>query len=92
MKTFLNTKSLSIFNFIIVTFFAASYLIYIYQIDFVIIGVFREMLTIPFMLAQIVFLFLSIRFLIAEKRFPFGLLLSVIALAICSVLTFGSFF
>lgn len=92
MKNFLNTKSLTIFNFTIVAYFAISYLIYIYQIDFVIIGVFRELLTIPFMLAQIVFLFLSIRFLILEKKFPFGLLFSILALAICSALTIGSFF
>ena len=37
------------------------------KIDFVIIGVFREMLTIPFLLAQIVFLVLGIIHLIKNK-------------------------
>ncbi len=78
-------------NFGIVAYFAISYLIYIYKIDFVIIGVFREMLTIPFILAQIAFLFLSLRFLFVEKKFPFLLLFSITALAICSLLTIGSF-
>ncbi len=68
------------------------YLFYLYQIDFVIIGVFRELLTIPFFIAQIVFIIIGIKFLLKDKRYPFIFLLSFVLLCICTVLTFGSFF
>jgi len=85
-------KILSIINFVIVDYFVAIYLINYYRIDFAIIGVFRELLTIPFMLVQIVFLFLGLRLMFQKKQFPFLFLFSFIALVICSAITIGSFF
>jgi hypothetical protein len=74
----LNSNILTIINFGITAYFLAIYLINLYQIDFVIVGVFRELLTIPLMLAELVFLFLSLRFIIYEKKYSFLFLLSVI--------------
>ena len=85
-------KILTIINFVIVGYFAIIYLFYYYQIDFVLLGVFREMLTIPFMFGQLGFLVFGIYFVVKEKRFRFLLLLSIVLLAVCSVLTIGSFF
>ncbi len=85
-------KILTIFNFVIVTYFVAIYLFNYYQIDFVLIGVFREMLTIPFMFGQIGLLIFGVYFVVKEKKFRFLLLLSIAVLAICAILTIGSFF
>ncbi|OQX73286.1 MAG: hypothetical protein B6D61_12665, partial [Bacteroidetes bacterium 4484_249] len=63
MSKSLNEKRLTLINFIIVTYFIAIYVLYLYKIDSVLIGVFREILTIPFFIAQIVFLVLGIKFL-----------------------------
>ena len=78
-------------NFGIVSYFILIWLINIYKIDFVLIGVVREMLTIPFLLAQIVFLVIGIKYLIKNKR-NLMTTFSVLALAICTVITIGSFF
>jgi len=85
-------KILTIINFIIVGYFSIIYLTYYYQIEFVLIGVFREMLTIPFMFGQLGLLIFGVYFVIKEKRFRFLFLLSIVLLAVCSVLTIGSFF
>ena len=49
-------------NFTIVSYFVLIWLINFYKIDIVLIGVFRELLTIPFLIAQIVFLVIGINF------------------------------
>ena len=89
----LDQKRLSIINLTIVLFFLLIYLINLYKIDLVLIGVIRELLTIPFLIAQIVFLTLSIKVLIKENKGEYYLLVSsVVALAICAFFTLGSFF
>lgn len=90
MNTLINNRSLIIINFSIVSYFILIYLINLYKIDFVLIGVFREILTIPFLLAQIVFLIIGIIHLIKNKS-NFVTLISVLALATCTFLTIGSF-
>lgn len=67
------------------------WLINFYKIDYVLIGVFREMLTIPFLIAQIVFLVIGIKYLIKNKR-NILTIISVLSLAICMIITIGSFF
>ena len=91
MGNYSTEKWLTRINFVIVAYFAIIYALYYFSIDFVIIGVFRELLTIPFLLAQIVLLFLSIRFLAKEKRLRLLFGISLTMLVICSVLTIGSF-
>jgi hypothetical protein len=90
MKTF-TEKRVAILSFIISGYFLLIYFFNIYEIDAVLIGVFRELLTIPFLVAQIVFLFLGTRFLI-KKKFKTLTLLGVLLLMISSMYTFSSFF
>jgi hypothetical protein len=91
MNKLITNRNLSIINFVIVAYFGMIYSINFYNIDFVLIGVFREILTIPFLLAQIVFLVLGIIHLIKHKT-QFLTIISIIALAICAIYTIGWFF
>ncbi len=85
-------KILTIINFVVVAYFTVIYLLYYFQIEFVIIGVFRELLTIPFMFGQLVLLVFGIYFIVKNRAFRFLLLMSITSLAVCAVLTIGSFF
>mgnify|MGYP003512739470 CR=1 FL=1 len=91
MGTLITNKNLTIVNFAIVSYFFLIWLINFYEIDFVLIGVFREQLTIPFLIAQIVFLVIGIKYLIKNKRNSLTII-SVLTLAICSIITIRSFF
>lgn len=64
----------------------------IFKIDFVLIGVFQELLTIPSILAQPVLLFLSLRKLISIKfkMKSYAFFTSIISL-VTMILTWGSF-
>ena len=84
-------KRIIITNFIIVIYFILIWLIDFFKIDLLIIGVLKEILTIPFLLAQLVFLVLGIKYVLNNQR-DFLALLSVILLAVCSLLSVGSFF
>lgn len=55
MNKFITDRNLTIINFVIVAYFGLIYLLYFYKTDLVLIGVFKEILTIPFLLAQVVF-------------------------------------
>ncbi|RZT95599.1 hypothetical protein EV201_0222 [Ancylomarina subtilis] len=92
MNKIFSSRKLTIINFIIVTYFILIYLINYREVDFVLIGVFRELLTIPFLLAQIVFLILGTRHLMKNKERNVITMLSVIALTLCTIITIGSFF
>ena len=88
----LNTrKNLAIINFAIVFYFLLIWLLNFYNIDFFLLGFFIELLTIPFLLAQIVFLIIGINYVMKNKRNTLTKI-SVVLLAICTVITIGSFF
>jgi hypothetical protein len=91
MDKLITNKSLIIVNFAIVCYFIVIWLINFYKIDFVLIGVFRELLTTPFVIAQIVFLVIGIKYLINNKK-SFLLIISVLLLTICSIVSIGTFF
>ena len=91
MKKLISDRKLIITNFIIVSYFVLIWLINFYKIDIVLIGVFRELLTIPFLIAQIVFLVIGINFLIKNQR-NILTIISVLSLACCMLITVGSFF
>ena len=91
MDKLMTNRNLTIINFVIIAYFCLIYVLNFYKIDFVLIGVFREMLTIPFLLAQILFLVLGITHLIKYKT-HFLTLISIIGLAINTIYTIGSFF
>jgi hypothetical protein len=91
MNKLITNRNLTIINFVIVTFFGLIYLINFYKIDFVLIGVFRELLTIPFLGAQIIFLVIGIIFLI-KRKIHFLTIVSIIGLVISTIYTIGWFF
>ncbi|QAA82010.1 hypothetical protein EI546_09870 [Aequorivita sp. H23M31] len=91
MNRLITNKKLTIINFVIVTYFVLLWLINVYNLDFVLIGVFRELLTIPFLLAQIIFLIIGVRFLLKNET-QFWTIAILIILGICALLTIGSFF
>ncbi len=84
------SKTLTIFNIFIVAYFTIIYTLYLAKIDFVLFGVFRELLTIPFLLAQIVFLVIGVIYYFRYKV-NFLFILSWLALAICSFFTLSTF-
>lgn len=90
MDKLLTNRNLAIVNFAIVFYFILLWLINLYKIDHVLIGVFGELLTIPFLIAQIVFLVIGIKYLIKNQR-DFLTIISVLSLAICTVITIGGF-
>jgi hypothetical protein len=91
MNKLITNRNLTIVNFAIVSYFILIWLINFYKLDFVLIGVFREMLTIPFLIAQIVFLVIGIKYLI-KNQINLLTIISVVSLAICAIITIGSFF
>ena len=72
-------------------YFILLWLVNFYNIDFFFVGFFIELLTIPLFLAQIVFLVIGIKH-VMKKQSNVLMFISVISLAICSVITIGSFF
>ncbi len=84
-------KQLTTFNLIIVGYFIIVYLTDYFKIDFVLIGVIKELATIPFLIAQLIFIFLSLQSILRHKKGRW-LLPSAILLILSSLLTIGSFF
>ncbi len=84
------SKTLTIINLFIVAYFVIIYTLYLAKIDFVLVGIFRELLTISFLLAQIVFLVIRV---IYYFRYKANLLfiLSWLVLANCSYFTLSTF-
>ncbi len=91
MKNLFTNRQLIIINFTIVSFFSLIWVINFYKIDTQLISVFRELLTLPFLIAQIVFFVIGIKFLIINQRKRLTVI-SVLSLAICMFITIGSFF
>ena len=91
MNQLINNRNLTIANFGIVSYFMLIWLLYIYNIEFVLIGVIRELFTIPLLIAQVLILVVGTKHII-QKPSNFLTIISVCLLAICAVLTIGSFF
>ncbi len=92
MSKTLSERRLTVINLVIVFYFVSIFIINRYKIDIIMIDVFREILTLPLLIAQIVFLILGSLFLIKNRKSHFLTKLSIILLAICSIITIGSFF
>ncbi|WP_339890096.1 hypothetical protein [uncultured Flavobacterium sp.] len=91
MNKLVTTKNLTIANLIIVSYFGIIYILNYYKIDFVLIGVFSELLTIPFLIAQLVFLGIGIKHLFKNKKEVLNII-SLLLLATSSFITLRSFF
>ena len=83
--------SLSVINFIISAYFLWAYMFYQLNVSSGFVQFLMEILTIPMMIAQLVFLVLGIIFIF---RFNTGIWMkiSLAALLISAILTIGSFF
>ena len=91
MNKIWTNRNLKVINFIIVTYFILMYLIDLFKMDFFLAGFFRELFTIPFLIAQIVFLIIGIKF-IMKNQTHIVTKISIFLLGICAVITMGSFF
>ncbi len=91
MNNLITDRNLMIVNFAIVLYFIQLWLINYYKLDFVLIGVFVELLTIPFLLAQIVLLAVGIKYVI-QNKINVLTIISVVSLAVCAIFTIGQFF
>lgn len=91
MEKLLENKNLSIINLSIIVFFMFFYGVNYYEIDFFLIEVFRELLTIPFILAAIAFSILGFRKLLTGKM-DYSTGISFFMLLTCTVLIIISFF
>jgi hypothetical protein len=90
----LSEKRLLAISLIIATYFLTIFLLNFFGIDFVFIGVLRELLTVPMLLGQIAFLVLGMVILIKrrESKLKYLTVMSLLLLMTSSVLTIGSFF
>jgi len=93
MHSLLKDKTLFYISLFISGYFLTLYLFYIFELKGWIIGFFGELLTIPIMLAQLIFLGVGIfRFVKIKEARNKWIITAVIILAISSILTIGSFF
>lgn len=83
-------KRLTVINFTIVAYFGLMWGIYVYQIDTIVTNFLMQLLTIPFFIAQFVFLGIGIVHLI-KNPVSYLTFFSVVALAACIFLTLRSF-
>ena len=60
-------RRITYINFTIVAYFLLVGLIYLYEIDFVLVGAFIELFTIPFLIAAVIFVCIGVRYLINKK-------------------------
>ena len=91
-KTVDKQSALTGIRFSIVGYFITLYLVYVYKMNFVLIGVFRELLTIPMFLAQPLFLTIGVKLLLDKNQNSLLFKCSVVVLAVCLILTVSSFF
>ncbi len=92
MEKTLNEKALTLINFIIVLYFLAVFSVYFFKVDHVAIAVVMELFTIPFLLAQLAFLFVGGKRFFAKEKLSLLYIVSITFLALCAILTIGSFF
>ncbi len=86
----MNIKKLTIINFSITTYFCLIYLQYYYNITNEFVNFIKELFTIPFLIAQVIFLIISIKQLL-KKHINMAFIISVILLVISSFIIFKSF-
>lgn len=86
----MNIKRLTLINFSIISFFCLIYLQNNYNINNGVVNFIKELFTIPFLIAQVVFLVISVKQLF-KKHINITFLISVVLLVTSSFITFNSF-
>ncbi|GAB5527938.1 MAG: hypothetical protein Roseis2KO_58100 [Roseivirga sp.] len=87
-------KQLLAISLAIATYFLTIFLLNFFEVDFTLIGVFRELLTVPMLLGQLIFLVMGLAILVRRKesKRKYLTVMSILLLATSSLLTIGSFF
>ena len=85
-------KILLCVNSSIVLYFITLYALYHFQIDIVLVGVFIELLTIPFLMAQIIFVVIGMKYWKDQRITNVGTKVSIGVLSVCTLCTIGSLF
>lgn len=91
MDKLITDSNLTSINFVIVSYFILLGLSHYLKLELFFLGFFRELMTIPFLLAQLIFLIIGIIYLVKNKSKTLTKV-SVAALAISTIVTIGSFF
>lgn len=91
MNKLLNSRNLSLVNLLIVTYFVGLYLVNFYQVDHKLVGVLGELLTVPFLIAMVLFLAIGIKYLTERKKQTITVI-SIGLLGLCAIATVKSFF
>ena len=86
----MDIKKLTLINLSITIFFFLIYLQNHYNINNGFVNFIKELFTIPFLIAQVIFLIISVKHLL-KKQINIAFLISVIILATSSFITFKSF-
>jgi hypothetical protein len=86
MKKILSNRNVSIINLLIIGFFSSIYLIDLYKVDAVLIGVFRELFTLPFLGALLFFSVLGVVYFFTSKTKTF--LRSISSIIVIGILSF----
>jgi hypothetical protein len=92
MAKTIHEKVLTLINFSIVLYFLGIYALYVFEVNNIAVGVVQELLTIPFLIAQLVFLFVGGKRFLAKEKLSSLYVMSFSLLALCAILTVGSFF
>ncbi|NQX78361.1 hypothetical protein [Gilvibacter sp.] len=91
MNKVLSSKGLTVVNLLIVAYFSLLYLVNHYQLKSQAIQVVGELLTIPFLIALVVFTAIGIKYLTQSKK-QFWTVVSIVLLGLCAIATVKSFF
>ncbi|HET8886607.1 MAG TPA: hypothetical protein VFM70_09685 [Salinimicrobium sp.] len=92
MKNLIDGKRLLIISIVICLYFLTLFVLDFYNITNVLIGAVAEIFTFPLLLAEIFFLILGIVLLFKQSDQKTFIVISVLALSLCTALTIGSFF
>lgn len=91
MDRILSSKNLTLINLLIVAYFVLLYFVNHYQIKSQLIQGAGEMLTIPFLIAQVIFVAIGIQYITQGKR-KLWTVVSIVLLGLCAIATVKSFF
>lgn len=91
MNKVLSSKGLTLANLVIVGYFSLLYLVNHYQWKSQAIQVVGELLTIPFLIALVVFTAIGIKYL-AQRKKRSSTVVSIMLLGLCAIATVKSFF
>lgn len=91
MDRFFSSKNLTVINLLIVAFFCLLYLVNYFDIKNPGVQAVGELLTVPFLIALVVFTAVGVKYLTQRKK-QFWTVFSIALLGLCAISTVKSFF